>query len=68
MYLVVMVDVMTKHSFFLNFRNKTKTITIVCAPQSFPRMIYIHIDNCRDLAVSKRNCPHLHSVHLQDCV
>ena len=35
------------------FRNKTKTITVVCAPQSFPRMIYIHIDNCRDLAVSK---------------
>ncbi|XP_063236464.1 E3 ubiquitin-protein ligase MYCBP2 isoform X2 [Bacillus rossius redtenbacheri] len=31
-------------------RNKTKTITILCAPQSYPRMVYIHIDNCRDLA------------------
>jgi E3 ubiquitin-protein ligase MYCBP2 len=33
-------------------RNKTKTITIVCGAHSFPRMIYIHIDNCRDLTVS----------------
>ncbi|XP_023712844.2 E3 ubiquitin-protein ligase MYCBP2 [Cryptotermes secundus] len=31
-------------------RNKTKTITIMCASQSFPRIVYIHIDNCRDLA------------------
>ncbi|XP_035719406.1 E3 ubiquitin-protein ligase MYCBP2-like isoform X2 [Vespa mandarinia] len=30
-------------------RHKTKTITIVCAAHSFPRIIYIHIDNCRDL-------------------
>ncbi|KAL1131023.1 hypothetical protein AAG570_012261 [Ranatra chinensis] len=31
-------------------RNKTKTLTIICPPRSLPRMIYIHIDNCRDLA------------------
>ncbi|KAL7297667.1 hypothetical protein TKK_0009333 [Trichogramma kaykai] len=30
-------------------RDKTKTISITCAPRSFPRMVYIHIDNCRDL-------------------
>lgn len=30
-------------------RNKTKTITITCPPRSSPKMIYIHIDNCRDL-------------------
>ncbi|XP_066580931.1 E3 ubiquitin-protein ligase MYCBP2 [Prorops nasuta] len=30
-------------------RNKTKVITIICTPHSFPRMVYIHIDNCRDL-------------------
>ncbi|XP_034938609.1 E3 ubiquitin-protein ligase MYCBP2-like isoform X2 [Chelonus insularis] len=30
-------------------RNKTKTIVIVCGARSFPRMIYVHIDNCRDL-------------------
>ncbi|XP_024084698.1 E3 ubiquitin-protein ligase MYCBP2 isoform X3 [Cimex lectularius] len=31
-------------------RNKTKTLTITCPPRSQPRVIYIHIDNCRDLA------------------
>ncbi|XP_074101339.1 MYC binding protein highwire isoform X2 [Cotesia typhae] len=30
-------------------RNKTKTISIICSAHTFPRMIYIHIDNCRDL-------------------
>ncbi|XP_015429888.1 PREDICTED: E3 ubiquitin-protein ligase MYCBP2-like [Dufourea novaeangliae] len=30
-------------------RNKTKTITICCSAHSLPRMVYIHIDNCRDL-------------------
>ncbi|XP_026302017.1 E3 ubiquitin-protein ligase MYCBP2 isoform X8 [Apis mellifera] len=30
-------------------RNKTKTITIICGAHSLPRMVYIHIDNCRDL-------------------
>ncbi|XP_076385847.1 MYC binding protein highwire isoform X12 [Megachile rotundata] len=30
-------------------RNKTKTITIVCGAHSVPRVVYIHIDNCRDL-------------------
>ena len=30
-------------------RNKTKTITIVCGVRSYPSMVYIHIDNCRDL-------------------
>lgn len=33
-------------------RDKTKTLTIICGARSFPRMIYIHIDNCRDLTVS----------------
>lgn len=33
-------------------RNKTKTITIICGAHSLPRMVYIHIDNCRDLTVS----------------
>lgn len=32
-------------------RNKTKTITIACSAHTFPRMVYIHIDNCRDLTV-----------------
>lgn len=32
-------------------RNKTKTITITCAPNAVPKMVYVHIDNCRDLAV-----------------
>ncbi|XP_046604041.1 E3 ubiquitin-protein ligase MYCBP2 isoform X2 [Neodiprion virginianus] len=31
-------------------RNKTKTITVLCGAHSYPRMIYIHVDNCRDLA------------------
>ncbi|XP_063987126.1 E3 ubiquitin-protein ligase MYCBP2 isoform X2 [Diachasmimorpha longicaudata] len=31
-------------------RNKTKTISIICSAHTFPRIIYIHIDNCRDLA------------------
>ncbi|XP_043461333.1 E3 ubiquitin-protein ligase MYCBP2 isoform X1 [Leptopilina heterotoma] len=30
-------------------KNKTKTITILCGSRSHPRIIYIHIDNCRDL-------------------
>ena len=32
-------------------RDKAKTITIICGAHSFPKMIYIHIDNCRDLTV-----------------
>ncbi|XP_047115899.1 E3 ubiquitin-protein ligase highwire-like [Schistocerca piceifrons] len=36
-------------------RNKTKTITVICAQHTYPRMIYIHIDNCRDLA-NKVSC------------
>lgn len=35
-------------------RNKTKIISIICAAHSLPRVIYIHIDNCRDLIVSLR--------------
>ncbi|KAK6627348.1 hypothetical protein RUM44_009825 [Polyplax serrata] len=31
-------------------RNKTKFITVLCPPNCIPKMIYIHIDNCRDLA------------------
>ncbi|XP_073976386.1 MYC binding protein highwire isoform X3 [Rhodnius prolixus] len=30
-------------------RNKTKTLTLTCCPRSHPTMIYVHIDNCRDL-------------------
>ncbi|EFN81009.1 Probable E3 ubiquitin-protein ligase MYCBP2 [Harpegnathos saltator] len=30
-------------------RNKTKIVTIVCGAHSLPRMVYVHIDNCRDL-------------------
>ncbi|KAK0177727.1 hypothetical protein PV328_001747 [Microctonus aethiopoides] len=30
-------------------RNKTKTISIICGAHTFPRIIYIHVDNCRDL-------------------
>ena len=30
-------------------RNKTKIITLICGARSYPRMVYIHIDNCRDL-------------------
>lgn len=33
-------------------RNKTKAITIICGAHSLPRIVYIHIDNCRDLTVS----------------
>lgn len=33
-------------------RNKTKSLTIVCAPGHHPALICVHIDNCRDLAVS----------------
>lgn len=33
-------------------RNKTKVITIICGARSLPRMVYVHIDNCRDLTVS----------------
>ncbi|KMQ98404.1 putative e3 ubiquitin-protein ligase mycbp2-like protein [Lasius niger] len=30
-------------------RNKTKMITIICGAHALPRMLYVHIDNCRDL-------------------
>lgn len=30
-------------------RNKTKMITITCTAHSLPRIVYVHIDNCRDL-------------------
>lgn len=33
-------------------RNKTKTLTLTCPPHSSLHMVYIHADNCRDLAVS----------------
>lgn len=32
-------------------RNKVKMLSLSCAAQIHPRMIYIHIDNCRDLGV-----------------
>ena len=33
-------------------RNKLKTISITCQGQANPKMIYVHIDNTRDLGVS----------------
>jgi len=33
-------------------RNRTKNITVTCPPGSVPRIVYVHIDNSRDLAVS----------------
>ncbi|KAF6200677.1 hypothetical protein GE061_005120 [Apolygus lucorum] len=30
-------------------RNKTKTLTITCTSKTEPMVVYIHIDNCRDL-------------------
>lgn len=31
-------------------RNKTKSLTLACSPHHRPRMICLHVDNCRDLA------------------
>lgn len=31
-------------------RNKTKSLTLACSPHHRPRMVCLHIDNCRDLA------------------
>ncbi|KAK5642393.1 hypothetical protein RI129_008560 [Pyrocoelia pectoralis] len=31
-------------------RNKTKSLIIVCAQNHHPKMVCVHIDNCRDLA------------------
>jgi RCR-type E3 ubiquitin transferase len=31
-------------------RNKTKFLMVTCAKSSWPKMVYVHIDNCRDLA------------------
>lgn len=36
-------------------RNKTKSLTIVCAQNHHPTLICVHIDNCRDLGVSSVN-------------
>lgn len=33
-------------------RNKTKSITIICAHGHRPVLICVHVDNCRDLGVS----------------
>ena len=33
-------------------RNKTKTITITCFMKAYPKTVYVHVDNTRDLAVS----------------
>lgn len=33
-------------------RNKTKVITVLCGAHSLPKILYVHIDNCRDLTVS----------------
>lgn len=32
-------------------RNKTKSINITCLAGTVPRIVYVHIDNARDLAV-----------------
>lgn len=34
-------------------RNKTKSINLTCPPGNRPRMVYVHIDNARDLAVRR---------------
>ncbi|KAF5304151.1 hypothetical protein FQA39_LY01936 [Lamprigera yunnana] len=31
-------------------RNKTKSLTVICAQSHHPKLICVHIDNCRDLA------------------
>lgn len=31
-------------------RNKTKLLTLVCAPHTRPTIVCVHVDNCRDLA------------------
>lgn len=31
-------------------RNKTKSLTLACSPHHHPRMVCLHVDNCRDLA------------------
>lgn len=33
-------------------RNKTKSLTVICAPGHSPSLICVHVDNCRDLGVS----------------
>lgn len=33
-------------------RSKTKSLMFVSPANLSPRMIYVHIDNCRDIAVS----------------
>lgn len=33
-------------------RNKVKVLNLSCDPKVQPRMVYLHIDNCRDLGVS----------------
>ena len=33
-------------------RNRTKSVTVTCLQNHSPRMVYVHIDNSRDLAVS----------------
>lgn len=32
-------------------RNKTKSITIICAHGHHPVLLCVHVDNCRDLGV-----------------
>lgn len=34
-------------------RNKTKSLLVCCAPGHYPKLVCVHIDNCRDLAVSE---------------
>ena len=33
-------------------RNKTKTVTVTCFMKAYPKAIYVHVDNTRDVAVS----------------
>lgn len=32
--------------------HRTKVITLFCGARAFSKMVYIHVDNCRDLTVS----------------
>ncbi|XP_075230357.1 E3 ubiquitin-protein ligase MYCBP2-like isoform X2 [Lycorma delicatula] len=47
-------------------RNKTKMLTLTCPPHSYPRMIYIHIDNCRDLANKVSNVTFLSGLNCEE--
>ena len=49
-------------------RNKPKTITITCQGKANPRIVYVHIDNTRDIGVSEVeiSCDVLCMVYVHD--